>query len=940
MTKLSFSQVEQNVARVANRVSYTEDFLYELLAAYGRSKSSIAKLKSGDQNKATTDGEVLQKDVVYFKVYPKGTQLEPKVYLMNDLVKKWHPRYIIITDLENMAAKDLKKGETLSIAIRDIDRHVPFFYGWTGNENDDDIRLKEPEANRKAANLMQSLYDYLEKDNMEKFLHMSSDFRHSLNVFFARLLFCLFAEDTGMFRKNLFSDSIKNFTDPYGTDVDAFLRRIFESLDTKDKSDLVEPFSEFPYVDGSFFDIKKEHYTIPDFGPESRHVLLECAEFDWSNIDPDIFGTIFQGIIDEKRRDENGMDYTSVSNIDKVIKPLFLDELYDDFNKTFENDGRIKNANIARIKNLEQLWNRISKIKIFDPACGSGNFLIISYKRLRKLELKIIRELVSLRGGGFLAKFTTSIKLKNFYGIELEDFPCELATLSMYIAEHQMNMEFNKEFGKEVNMLPLDRDNQPHVVCGNSARLDWQDVCPNKPHQIQKTPEQGYFALGESMLGGGDILAPSENDITYDEIYVIGNPPYKGADEQSDKQKNDLKTYFNSEKYSANMDYIGLWFIKGARYISGTKAKLAFVSTNSVCQGEHVGIMFPKIFDEAVEIGFATTSFKWSNNAKDNSQVMVIILGLQSKNNNPKRLFHDGVCDIVEHIGPYLIPRDNLIVLKSNKPIASDFLPMVFGSMPRTKDLVVTAQEREEILTAYPEADRFIKKYLGADEYIKGKDRYALWIEDKDVSDARLVPEIDRRLRSVAETRSKSKAASTRKFAKFPHKFVQISYQPVIAIIAPRVSSERRVYIPIGFVDEDTIVSDAANVIYDAELWLFAILESKMHMAWIRTVCGKLKTDYRYSSTLGYNTFPCHPLTAEQKEKLTQSAENILMARENHTEMTLAEMYDPDKMPDDLRKAHEENDVLVDKLYRNHAFASDEDRLAILFDLYEKMTSK
>lgn len=936
MSKLSFSQVEQNVAQIANRASYTEDFLYELLAAYGRSKSSIIKLKSGDQNKAATNGEVLQKDVVYFKVYPKGAQLEPEVYLANDLVKKWHPRYIITTDLENMAAKDLKKGETLSIAIRDIDRHVPFFYGWTGNEVIED--KEESALDRRVADCMKDLYDSVEAVNRIKLADPSLNFRHELNVFFGRLLFCMFAEDTNLFAKHQFSDAIKNFTEADGSDLREFLGRLFTALDTKDKSFMGQPFASFPYVNGSIFDIQKHGLVVPEFSPEARFHLLRCTDFNWGGINPDIFGTIFQGIVDKKRRNENGMDYTSVSNINKVIEPLFMDDLDSKFEKSFEGDGRVKDANAARIKNLEQLWDRISKIKIFDPACGSGNFLIISYKRLRELELRILREIRELKGLTGRDYFRSRIKLENFYGIELEDFPRELAILSMYIAEHQMNIEFNEEFGKEISMFPI--QDQPHIVCGNAARLDWQDVCPNRPHQIQKAPEQNHFTLGESMLDGDNILTPSENDVIYDEIYVIGNPPYKGADEQSDEQKNDLRTYFNREKYSANMDYIGLWFIKGARYISGTNAKLAFVSTNSVCQGEHVGIMFPKIMDEAVEINFAVASFKWSNNAKDNSQVMVIILGLQSKGANPKRLFHNGVCDIVEHISPYLIPRDDLIVRKSNKPISSDFPPMVFGSMPRTKDLVVTAQEREEILTAYPEASRFIRKYLGADEYIKGKDRYALWIEDRDVLDARAIPEIDRRLHLVAEARSKSKAESTRKFAQSPHKFVQISYKPTMAIMVPSVSSERRTYIPMGFLDEGTIISNAANAIYDAELWLFAILESKMHMTWIRTVCGKLKTDYRYSSTLGYNTFPCYPLTAEQKKKLTRSAENILMARENHTEMTLAEMYDPDKMPDDLRKAHEENDVLADKLYHNHAFASDEDRLAVLFDLYEKMTSK
>lgn len=904
MTRMTFSQIEQNVAQIANRASYTKDLLYELLAAYGRSKSSITKLRNGDANLATAENEVLQKDVVYFKVFSKGTQLEPEVYKMNDLIEKYHPRYVIATDLENLAAKDLKKGDTLTIPIRDIDRHVTFFYGWTGNEVIED--KEESVLDRKAADCMKDFYDEVEKINRAKLADASSNFRHDLNIFFSRLLFCFFAEDTGLFMKNQFSDAIKNYTEADGSDLKGFFERLFDALDTSDRSGLGQPFSDFPYVDGSIFDTKKHSITVPEFDPESRYLLLRCSDFDWSSINPDIFGTIFQGIVDEKRRDENGMDYTSVTNIEKVINPLFMDELEEEFEKSFEGDSRVKDKNAKRIQNLWKLWDRIAEIKIFDPACGSGNFLIVSYKRLRELELRILDEITTLRGSGFLAKFNSRIKLENFYGIELEDFPRELAVLSMYIAEHQMNMTFEDSYGKKIDMLPI--TDMPHIICGNAARLDWQKVCPNN-----KT----------------------------DEIYVIGNPPYKGADEQTSAQKSDFKYYFGGENYSGNMDYISLWFIKGARYISDTKARLAFVSTNSVCQGEHVGLMFPKIYDEGLEIGFAWQSFKWANNARNQAGVTVIILSLQNIQSDKKQLFHDDICEHVEHINPYLMPGHDVIVFKTKAILSQDFPDMVFGSMPRDGgNLVLDEDEKVKLEGGFSSAGKFIKKFIGSAEFLRGQKRYCVWIEDDQAAEANRIAPLRDRINSVRDFRLESKAASTRKFAETPYKFAQISYKPTQSIIVPSVSSERRQYIPMDFLDENTVISNAANAIYDAELWLFAILQSKMHMAWIRTVCGKLKTDYRYSSTLGYNTFPCPPLTSSEKEKLTRSAENILMARENHSEMTLAEMYDPDKMPDDLRRAHEENDVLVDKLYRNHAFANDEERLAVLFDLYEKMTNK
>lgn len=938
MTRYTFPQIEQNIAKITGRQNYDGDFLFELLAAYGRSASSITQLRNGVTNKSKVDGEVLQKDVVFWKVFEKGTQLEPEVFNMkdNELVEKFHPRFLIATDLVNIAAYDTKDQDTLTASIQDLSRHTPFFLSWSGKEKIEDDG-KESEVDRNAAERMKDFYDAIEKDNFTLIKNDDGSFLHGLNVFFSRLLFCLFAEDTGLFRQRQFSEAVDVFAESDGSNMKEFFEILFDALNTKDeeKGRFNEPFRSFPYVNGSIFDTVRNHIVIPEFGPEAYHILLyELVKYDWSNINPDIFGTMFQGIVDPKSRDESGMDYTSVANIEKVINPLFMDELNDEFEKSFEDDGRVRDKNGKRIENLEKLWARISKIKIFDPACGSGNFLIISYKRLRELELRILNEMVELRGGGFLGKFKSRIKIDNFYGIELEDFPRELAVLSMYIAEHQMDMQFNEEFGKKIDMLPI--TDMPNILHGNSVKLDWQTVCPNRGHNVIKATYHVENLFSESF--GAENPIQTDVDYEYDEIYIIGNPPYKGSAKQSQSQKQDFKNYFRTEPFSAKLDYIALWFIKGARYISKTKAKLAFVTTNSICQGEQVSLLFPKIYDEGCEIGFAYTSFKWSNNAKDQAGVTVAIISLRNNSDAQKLLFHDGVVETVKNINAYLADSEQEYIAPSSKSISN--FPYIGRANALTDDNIfnLDGHEYEHIKSL---DSSLIKYYYGAEEFINGKLRPILWIDSEEQYKKYKDDEvISKKIEAVREFRLKLKSSDGVKMAETPWLIKNPKQIKNGAIIIPRVSSERRKYIPMGYLEEKDIIGDSAIGAYNAEPWLLAILQSRMHMAWIRVVCGKLKTDYRYSSTLGYNTFPCPPLTALEKQRLNESAENILMARESHTELTLAEMYDPGKMPADLRKAHDMNDILVDKLYRSIAFPNDEERLKVLFDLYNKMTNQ
>ena len=923
MPRISYQQIQQNISEIANRESYSPTIIYDLLLAYGKPKATVTKLQNGVNNFARHDG-VLLKDAVFFKIFPAGTVLESKVEQLkhDDLTERYRPRYLIATDLQNIAAYDRRQESSLSTKLRDLDKDFTFFYGLSGNEVNTDQK-EEAYADRKAAERMKELYDEIVKCNSDRILAEDLNFRHDLNIFFSRLLFCYFAEDTDLFEPKQFTNSVKNYTKMDGSDLPYFFEQLFESLDSKpyEKQGMVDPFNKFPYVNGTIFDTKKHTILIPKFNAQARHLLIQLAESDWSDVNPDIFGTIFQGIVDAQKRDENGMDYTSVTNIEKVINPLFMDALWAEFDKSKDD-----------IKKLNKLWVRISKIKIFDPACGSGNFLIIVYKRLRELEQEIIRTIDEISPTGIGVKLDSQIKLNHFFGIEIEDFPRELAVLSMYIAAHQMNIKFEEEFGKKLTIIPI--IDMPTIVFGNSVRLDWNSICPNLPHKSSHAQTVGMF---DEL--GADIESSAKPKVEYDEIYVIGNPPYKGSKKQTPSMKDDFRRYFSDEDYSKNLDYVAIWFIKGARYISKTEAKLAFVTTNSICQGEHVDAMFPKIYAEKVDIDFAYTSFKWRNNARDNAGVSVVIIGLANSNKKEKLLFTENDSIKTANINAYLIASSqNTIVRKRNEPLCTDFTPMVFGSQAIDKGyLTLSETDMIKLTKEHPECKMFIKRFIGSEELIKGHPRYCIWVESKDYERADSIKELHDRFEHVRNERLKTSAA---KMAKYPYAFASIRWNNRESLLVPRVSSESREYIPMGYVDADTIIPDSAQFIENAELWLFSLLESKMHMAWIRTVCGKLETRYRYSSTLGYNTFPVPPLSLNRKGILNDSAMNILMARENHTELTLAQMYDPDKMPEDLRDAHSANDLLVDKLYQDKAFLNDEERLMKLFAMYEDLTKE
>ncbi|WP_310964902.1 DNA methyltransferase [Nocardioides terrisoli] len=887
--KLNLKAVEERVAPLGGRPSYSREFILELLLAYGRSQGNVTRLRNGSLNVADDPAtEVAQKNVVYFK----ETTGDP-LAVIDELrtaptVVRYRPRFVIVTDYSELLAVDTKTGENLMVPIADIDQHFTFFLPWAGMEKAQYVA--EAHADVKAAERMGKLFDELLAANPEI---LGNPFgRHSLNVFFTRLLFCFFAEDTGIFGENQFTNAIGSHTQADGSDVADFLTDLFKALDTPHAGDKPQHLREFPYVNGRLFTIAAEH-TVPRFTKKARELLIESGTLIWREINPDIFGSMFQAIVAPGERSDLGQHYTSVPNILKTIEPLFLNGLRDEFDAAY--DSRRK---------LEALLERISAIKVFDPACGSGNFLVIAYKELRRLEHAILERLAEIDVNHQVLYAESKISIENFYGIELDDFAVEVAILSLWIAKHQMNAEFKEKFNLSIPLIPLKETGQ---ICeGNASRINWEAVCPN----------------------GGD-----------EEIYLIGNPPYYGSKRQTPDQKADYAFVFGDRPHSKNLNYISLWFVKGADYIEGTRAALAFVTTKTVSQGEHVGLLFPMIFDKGLEIGFAYPGFQWDNNAKKNADVTVAVIGLRNAGDEPKYIYDDGLQIAAANINGYLADGANVFVMARKKPL-SQLPAMSFGSMPNDGGaLVLTEVERERLIASDSGAEAYVKRFLGASEFIAGEDRFALWIDDAEASDACRIGPIADRVERVRRHREQSERLATRKLAETPHRFGEIRYRPTESIVVPSISSGLRRYIPIGYLDPETVISNKGFAIYDAAPWLFAVLTSQMHMTWVNAVSGRMRINYQYSNTIVYNNFPVPPLSDAVKEKLTIAALRVLDVREYHCERTLAELYDPEWMPADLRAVHAEVDALVDSIYSRRGYETDEQRLSDLFAMYEAMTA-
>jgi len=889
--KQNFSHIAAQEALESVTSTLTaENLPYQLLNIFcGYGDASLQRVRDGRDNKSRDPHTILVKDKFVYRPFRRGTEpMDVIIALRNDAsVTRHNPRLYITCDGSSLVAYDPKDDDLYDGTLETLWRDFEFFKPLAGIEKF--RNYEEAEADVKSAELMAKIYDDICRYN---------DFRdpqvsHSINVFMSRLLFCFFAEDTGLFKDNQFTKAIEDNTAIDGSDLADFIDRLFVIMSTDDKAlreqQTNKVIADFPYVNGGLF---LQRYPIPVLSRRARLLMIQCGKYQWSEINPDIFGSMTQAIVSPEDRAELGIHYTSVPNIMKVIQPLFLDDLAAEFLRS-RNDAKALNA----------LLVRMSKIKFFDPACGSGNFLIISYKRLRELEIEIWKRLVEL--GSPMLPFS-DIALTQFYGIEIDEYACDTATLSLWLAEHQMNNKFREQFGTSPNPLPLRPSG--HIVCGNACMTDWNTVCPHTKDE---------------------------------EVYVMGNPPYKGSSGQTDAQKDEMAIVYQGFNSYKKLDYISCWFTLAGKYIQDSKAKYAFVTTNSITQGEQVAILWPEIINRGLEIAFAHTSFFWSNNAKHNAQVAVVIIGVQnSSDKSPKRLFVGNESRIVRNISPYLIESDNVFITGTNESI-SGFPEMIKGSAPVDDgNLILSVDEAEYLKENYPETEKLIKKYLGADEFVNGGMRYCLWINEEDRSLAYANPFIANRLAKCRAFRAMSKKASTRDLADYPYLFDERKYRPLPSIVVPQTGSERRRYLPMGMADSNTVLSNAVRVIYNGDLVLFGIIASYMHMVWVRTVAGRLKTDMQYSNTICYNTFPFPKLNnKELKDSIESAAKEVLLVRADHSEMNLAEMYAPDNMPSDLLEAHKVLDLAVERCYREKPFESDEERLEFLFKQYVKLTT-
>lgn len=906
--QLGYREIEQRLADSFSSDVRASEVGYQLLYSFGKSERDIERYKEGKGVLKNFDGLLIKGLFCYQQANMFGITEQLEQLKSNVSVLKAAPKIIAVSDGKTLLAYDLREKDTYENRLDHVASDFAFFYPLMDVERVHYV--EESPADIKAAEKLAKLHDELRSYNEFR----SSDDLHDLNLFISRLLFCFFAEDTGIFEENLFTSSIMRYTKEDGSDLTDYLSRAFNIMDVSLRSrETLSIIKQFPYVNGGLF---SKHIQIPKMGAKARRIIIECGELDWKDINPDIFGSMIQAVVNPEKRANQGMHYTSVPNIMKVINPLFLDDLRGEYNKLNEfYEQRNQMLQLAAInqkqfyedlkpviKKGNALLKRMSQMKFFDPACGSGNFLIITYKCLRFLEMDILAlQQKCTPQGEILFVDNSVISLNQFYGIELLDFPHEVAMLSLWLAEHQMNTKLNENFGINTKALPL--KNITQIVCGNACRLDWNTVCPHTKDE---------------------------------EVYIFGNPPYLGSRRQDESQKKDMELVF---KYDfGELDYISCWFMIGAKYIKGTKAKYAFVSTNSICQGLQMALVWKRVLQDGLVINFAYKSFKWQNNAKYNAGVTCVIVGLASETNTTRRLLFDNEqCKEVKNISPLLMDGPTIFVESATSPICQWLPQMNFGNMPADGGkLILSDEERNELIKREPNAEKFIKPLIGAEEFINGKRRWCIWLNGEDKKEYLAIPQFTKR---IDELRVIRKESSRPQLAEVPHLFAQIT-QPlgVSFILIPCHSSESRDYIPMGYFDKDNISHNSCVVIGTNDISLFGMLMSKIHMVWVKTVGGKLETRYRYSAQICYNTFPFPKISEEKKKEIESAAEKVLITREYYPEKTLAELYDPDKMPQDLREAHAKLDDIVESCYPCYPFASDEARLECLFKLYEKMT--
>ena len=872
---LSPSEIYENFDALAQQKLVGGEFGLALMEAVGAPRATITKLK----DEAAT-GSFSWTRMLRFETVALGDAdrtLERMKAEAASASKTKRPRLLVAYDGEGIAAHDTKIGDDIHEGVDVLPMEAEFFFPLGGHERY--VPAPERQADVRATKHISRFFDAVRDANPG--WSTEAD-RHAMNLFMVRVLFCLFAEDVGIFEADLFKSALIQSTQVDGSDLAAFLDGAFVHMATEPEKrpKAARGWAKLPYVNGGLFE---ETSQMPTLDSRCRKQLLACAKLNWRTINPDIFGSMLQAVVDIDKRGEMGMHYTSPSNIAKVLNPILLDELRAELEKAGSNKGR-----------LHDLLNRLGRIRMFDPACGSGNFLILAYKDLRAIEMEIF-----IRLGEFAHPV---VKLEHFYGIEIDDFACETARLGLWIAEYQVNENFRQKMGKAPPALPLTAAGR--ITRANSARTDWLAACPRD----------------ERM-----------------ETYVVGNPPFKGATWQTRDQKSDMEAVFQGHLRSwGELDYVSIWFFKGSKYCEETGSPFAFVSTNSIVQGVQVASLWPTLLQH-LEIKFAHRSFKWSNLASRNAGVTCVIVGLGKPNQVAKRLFDAGTERSVELIGPYLAEGTAIIVEKKRFPIAN-LSPMTFGNKPTDGGhLLLDRNERDELLALNAAAAPFVRRIYGSQELLKGIERWCIWVSERDLEVAKRINQLSKRFELVRSFRLQSPKIPTQRFAERAWEFESRNEARSHTILIPRVSSENRIWLPVEIKDSYSIVHDRLFAIYDGDVWQAGILSSRLHRLWLETVGGRLKEDPSYSNQLVWNTFPLPVLSDRRKDELEEHWWEIDRARkEAGFSRTLGDLYAPKTMPPDLRRAHEDLDETVEAIFGSRKYRSDADRIEHMLQLYER----
>ena len=910
-------EIESAISELALQPFDTAEFPFTFLAAFGSKDTALKRLRAGNNNASDVPGGVLLRNNIHIAACEAGTVGETlKALRASPATTKAKAKFILATDGQTLEAEELIGGETITCDYSDLPNHFGFLLPLAGISTIKEI--KDNPIDVRATSRLNKLYVELLSDNPD---WAKDERRADMNHFMARLVFCFFAEDTDIFNgEGLFTKTVEQMSERDGSNTHEVLETIFRAMNIKvaERTNAIPRLPNwangFPYVNGGLFSGSTE---VPSFTRMARTYLLHAGNLNWKQINPDIFGSMIQAVADDEERGALGMHYTSVPNILKVLNPLFLDDLRVQLAEADDNERKLLN-----------LRKRMARIRVFDPACGSGNFLVIAYKQMREIEAEINRR----RGEPHLG---SEIPLTNYRGIELRDFPAEIARLALIIAEFQCDVLYRGQKDALAEFLPLDAQNW--IICGNALRLDWLSICPPTGTDVKVVADD----LFGTPLNQTEINFENEGG----ETYICGNPPYKGAREQLLEQKDDLRRIFESSvKDWKSLDYVAGWFMKAAEYGMKTNAVAGFVSTNSICQGQSVPILWPHILRTGHEIVFAHTSFKWTNLASHNAGVTVAIVGISNRPTRVKKLFsiaedESSIVKEVDYINAYLVPGTNVIISKQSQSI-SELSEMNYGNYPGDGNYLTLSAEEGAVLEARrPDLKKIIRPVYGAQEFIKGLSRFCLWIDDDALDLALSEPVVSQRIEAVRATRLTSRDSSLNKLAVRSHQYRDRNVASEHLILVPTVSSERREYIPTDLKRAEAVTTNQAFALYDAPLWNMALIASRLHLVWIGTVCGKMKTDFRYSNTLGWNTFPVPLLTEQNKADLTSCAEEILLARETHFPATIADLYAPDNMPDNLRRAHERNDEVLERIYIGRRFKNDTERLEKLFNLYTTMTA-